>query len=393
MNNKTLFEKYYVFFLAMIAAIPAMSTDMYISAIPRIALEWDVAESTVSLSLVLWFVSFSVFLLILGPISDKIGRKKVLVSGLGLFTIACFLCSIAANVFGLVAFRILQGASAAAPSSMCMAICRDRYDGITRKRILAYIGVILSVVPMLAPSVGAAMLRYSSWRGIFIIQGVLAAAAFVISLNYTETLAEPLKKGIFAVFGRYINLLSNIQYVLANKTMGLILGPFYGFIAFSPIIYMKVFNLSARHFGILFGLNAFMSMAGAFACTKLTRFFSDIKLLTLALFGCLGSGLGILFFGSLGYWIFAGFMCFFTFCCGLSRPLSNNLILEQVETDIGSASSFMVFYQFIVGAACMALASISWDDYILAFGLLATAMPLFVLVCWYPLTARIKTVG
>jgi DHA1 family bicyclomycin/chloramphenicol resistance-like MFS transporter len=181
MNEKSRFEKYYVFFLAMIAAIPAMSTDMYVAAIARIAANWQVPESRVALSLVLWFVSFSVFLLILGPLSDKLGRKRVLLSGLAVFIAATFLCSAAANVYQLIIFRILQGAAAAAPSSMCMAICRDKYEGVKRKHILAYIGIILSVMPMVAPMIGAMMLRYLNWRAIFIVQGLLAMAALAVT--------------------------------------------------------------------------------------------------------------------------------------------------------------------------------------------------------------------
>ena len=374
----------------MIAAIPAMSTDMYVAAMPRIAAKWQVPENQVALSLVLWFVSFSVFLLILGPLSDKFGRKRILWGGLLMFIVSTVLCSAATNVFQLIVFRIMQGASAASPSSMCMAICRDKYEGDRRKHILAYIGIILSVMPMVAPMIGAMLLQYMSWRAIFGTQALLAIIALFISLNYKETLAEPVMLGIFRIFGRYVNLVKNTNYIIANKAMGLLLGPFYGFISFSPLVYMKIFGLSPRQFSLLFGLNALMSMIGAFTCTRLTRYVSDIKLLTACFIGCLLGGIGILSFGHLHYMAFSIPMCLFTFCCGLSRPLSNNIILEQVNTDIGSASSFIVFYQFIIGAICMALASYSWSRPIFAFGVLATAVPLFVLGCWPFLVVRLK---
>jgi DHA1 family bicyclomycin/chloramphenicol resistance-like MFS transporter len=178
--------------------------------------------------------------------------------------------------------------------------------------------------------------------------------------------------------------------MLMNMSMGLILGPFYGFIPFSTIVYMKIYGLSPQAFSMLFALNAFMSMSGAYTCTRLTRFIGDIKLLTVCLLGCLCGGLGILAVGGYHFFAFSAAMCLFTFCCGLSRPLSNNIILEQVKTDIGSASSFIVFYQFIVGAACMSVASRDWARPIVAFGILAAAIPLLVLCFWPLLVKRLR---
>jgi DHA1 family bicyclomycin/chloramphenicol resistance-like MFS transporter len=351
---------------------------------------WQQTEGSVSLSLVLWFVSFSIFLLILGPVSDKIGRKPVLLGGLCVFVVSSVLCGISDNLAQLITFRILQGAGAAAPSSMCMAICRDRYEGIQRKHTLAYIGVILSVMPMLAPLIGSFLMRYISWRAIFFVQGGLATIALAASLKYRETLSKAFEGSIVNVLSRYLVLVRNKNFMLTNKSMGLILGPFYGFISFSTIVYIKIFGLSPHAFSLLFGLNALMSMSGAFTCTRLTRYLPDAALITLCLAGCLTGGLGILFFGHYHFMAFSLSMCLFSFCCGVSRPLSNNLILEQVQTDIGSASSFIVFYQFIVGSICMAVASVNWRHPILAFGLMASMMPLAVLISWSVLCRRLS---
>ncbi|RPJ34351.1 MAG: MFS transporter [Planctomycetaceae bacterium] len=223
----------YIVFLAAIAAVPPMATDMYLAAMPIIAAEWGVAAGPVALSLVLWFGGFSVFLLVCGPLSDKYGRRPVLLAGLMLFAGASAACMVAANVVQLIAFRVLQGVGAAGPSSMCMAICRDRYEGPRRKHILAWIG----------------------WH----------------------------------------------------------------------------------------------------------------------------------------YTAFAGCMCTITFFCGMSRPLSNNLILEQVHQDIGSASAFIVFYQFMVGAICMRFVTAPWTAPIVVFGLLALLVPAAVLAIWPLLLRMLKS--
>jgi DHA1 family bicyclomycin/chloramphenicol resistance-like MFS transporter len=370
-------------FLAGIAAVPAMATDMYLAAMPVIAQQWGVPDSHVALSLVLWFVSFSLFLLICGPLSDKYGRRPVLLAGLGLFTVGTVACSLATSVSQLIAFRILQGMGAAGPSSMCMAICRDRYEGVQRKHVLAWIGIILGLAPMIAPSIGAAMLRFASWRGIFITQAVLGGIVLAASWRfYRETVAERVTGHFFALMGRYGRLAGNTRYILAIMVMGLIVGPFFGFIGFASFVYTKVFGLSNLAFGLLFGLNALMGMAGAFASTRITKWMSDTALLTICMIGGLAGGAVVLLWGGWHYATFAAGMCLVTFFCGMSRPLSNHLILEQVRTDIGSASSFIVFYHFMVGAVCMKIVTASWRDPVRAFGVLALAMPIVVLAIW-----------
>lgn len=380
--------KLYIIFLALLAAVPPIATDMYLGAMPTIAKQWHVGENIVGLSLVLWFVSFSVFLLISGPLSDKFGRKPVLINGLRIFVISCILCATASNVWQLIIYRILQGIGAAAPSAMCMAICRDRYDGERRKRALAYVGAILAIAPMIAPTIGVTLLKLGSWRFIFATQSVLGLITMLISISYRETIAEKVRGSSFAVMGRYVNLARNRGYILAVTSMGLIVGPHYGFIAFSSIAYIKFFGLSPSAFGLLFGLNGFMAMLGAFSCARLTKHLHDVRLLTLCICGCITGALGIVLFGSAHYLAFAVCMSAFTFSCGVSRPLSNNLILSQVDTDIGSASSLIVFYQFMVGAICMSISTTAWSHPILAFGILACALPLIVLAIW-PILLRI----
>jgi MFS transporter, DHA1 family, multidrug resistance protein len=380
----------YIAFLALIAAAPPISTDMYLAAIPRIAQSWHIGENIVSLSLVLWFVSFSISLLIFGPISDKYGRKPVLTYGLILFILSSFLCSTSINVVQLIAYRILQGVGAAAPSSMCMAICRDRFDAERRKFALAYVGIILTVAPMIAPMIGATILQFGNWHLIFIAQGTIVSTAFLSSLQYKETLKNPIAGNVFRVYGRYFALLKNRNFMLANLSMGLLPAPIFGYVAFSAIAYIKLFQLSEHAFSVLFGINAFTSMAGAFTCTRLTRKIPDEWLIAICILGCTAGGAVLIVFGGIHYLAFAAGMAIFTFFCGMSRPLNTNLILEQVDRDIGSASSMVVFYQFILGAVCMAIVTIKNDHPIRNFGFLVFSLPFIVLLIWPFLSRRLR---
>jgi DHA1 family bicyclomycin/chloramphenicol resistance-like MFS transporter len=378
--------------LAAIAAVPALATDMYLTAMPIIAKQWGVPDSRVALSLVLWFASFSASLLVCGPLSDKHGRRPVLLAGLALFAAASVACALATNVAQLIVFRVLQGIGAAGPSSMCMAICRDRFEGVRRKHVLAWVGIILGLAPMVAPTIGAMLLWLSSWRAIFAVQATLGGALLLASWRlYRETAAERVAGRMLTLMGRYAHLARNHRYALSVMAMGLIVGPFFGFIAFAPIIYIQIFGLTNQAFGLLFGLNALMGMCGAFVCTRVMKVLPDTVLLTVCFVGCAAGGAGILAWGGRHYTAFAAAMCTVTFFCGMSRPLSNHLILEQVRHDIGSASSFLVFYQFMVGALCMKIVTAPWQAPVHVFGLVALLMPAAVLGIWPLLLHMLRT--
>ncbi len=377
-------------FLALLTATPALATDMYLSAIPTIARQWDSSESVISLSLVLWFAAFSAMLLVWGPISDRVGRRPVLYVGLGIFILASFLCAGAANPAQLIGFRILQGIGAASPSTMVMAICRDRFVGTVRQKVLGFIGVVMPIVPMVAPMIGAGVMAVANWRWIFIVQASLATLSLVLSVRFQETAKLDPQRGLVDSFLRYGRLLANARFLAANATMGLGLGPLFGFIAFSPILYQKIFGLSEVAFALLFGLNAAASILGAAICIRLTARISQYRLLTASFVITLIAAAGILILGGIHPLVFAGLMAVVTVCIGLSRPLSNHLVLEQVTQDIGAASSFLVFYQGIVGAVCMWLVCLPWPVPIVAFGTMVLSISAAILAVWPFLLKALK---
>ncbi len=190
---------------------------------------------------------------------------------------------------------------------------------------------------------------------------------------------------------RYRMLVLNKRYILAVTIMGLVAGPFFGYLAFYSIVYMKLYGLSAQTFGILFAASAASGITGGFTCTLLTGRVSDIRLVTVCLTGCTVGGLAVLLFGGMHYLAFAGSICTYTFFSGMSRPVSTHLILEQVKTDIGSASAFMVFYNFMLGAVCMSYTTAPWSRPILAYGIIAVTLPAIVLALWPLLLRLIET--
>ena len=381
----------YIIFLGLIAATPSLATDMYLAAIPRIAAEWSVDKSAVNLSLVLWFAAFSLTLLIWGSLSDRFGRRPILLAGLIGFIISSILCSFSFNTWQLVLSRIFQGISAAGISSMVMAIARDKFEGKQRQKVLAWIGIILGIAPMIAPSIGAAFLKYANWRYIFALQSLLSLISLVMSIFvYSETIQSYETGGPLSVIRRYVRLFKNKNYILTNFTTGIMSAPFLGYIAFSATVYITHFGLSEQRFAIIFGANAICSVLGSFLCLRLIKNHSEYRLVTATFIGCLVGGMILLLTGGSHWTMFAFGMAIFTFSFGMSRPLVNHIILEQVNQDIGVASSGIICYQFIVGAIGMAISTHEWTHPFLVFGAMASVSPIAVLFIWPSLYKRIS---
>ncbi|HAI12978.1 MAG TPA: multidrug transporter [Phycisphaerales bacterium] len=380
-----------VCFLAMLAACPPLSIDMYLPAIQTIAREMDHPLSTVNLSLVLWFVGFSIALLVSGPLSDRYGRKPVLYGGLGLFTIASLGCAASTNIVMLISTRILQGIGAGGPSAMCLAICRDRYEGDRRKKVLATVSILLTLAPMLSPAIGTQLLIYFQWQAIFILQAFFGIGLLILTVGQTESAIQLSDTPLYKTFGRYGNLLKNRNYVRSTIALGTLIGPYLGYVAFAPIVYTRIFDQNNQTFSLLFALNALLYMTGALMSTRISKRMGDHALLTLCIISTLAGGLGITLIGHLHPATFALTMGLITLSFGMTRPISQHIILEQVQIDVGAASSMLVFYQFMIGAACMTIAGQPWLAPIVVFGCMAMAISIIVLMMWLMLHKKLAS--
>lgn len=372
-------ERYYKYYLGLLAAAPPLSTDMYLPAMPKLAELWSVSDSQVHLSLVLWFATYGAMLLVWGSISDRYGRRPILIYGLSTFVATSLLCGLAGSVEQLIVARILQGAAAAGGSAMAMAIARDRFSGRDLQQILAWIGVILGLAPMIAPSIGAAILHYADWRWIFVVQGAMAALTLGATLMfYQESAILGERSGVSQLVLRYVRLMKNRNYLATNGSTGILSAPLLGFVAFSPIAYMQNFGLSESQFALVFGANALCVVAGSAFCARMVGRIPEQRLLILALFGCLLGGILQLVWMSWwgwGPWPFGICLAIYSFAFGLSRPLVNHLVLSQVEHEFGAAASAIVCYQFLCGAVGMAVATASWGQPFYVFAVLSTVCP------------------
>ncbi|MBI9086295.1 MAG: multidrug effflux MFS transporter [Desulfobacterales bacterium] len=368
--------------LALLSAFPPLSTDMYLPAIPLLQKIWHQPLAIVNLTLVGFFVSYCVFLLFYGPLSDRFGRRPLLLVGIGIFILASLLCALSNNVFSLIVFRVFQAAGAASASALVLAISKDVYQGHERARILAHIGVIMALAPMLAPVFGGWVLTWFSWRWVFLIQALIGAVGWIGVFRMPETLKTPSATGVLKTAGIYLQLLGNRRYVGFALMMAIIVLPHFAFIGGSADIYITRLGLSEQVFGYFFALNAAAIMAGAFACTRLLGRVGSRAIMTAGFAGILIGSLVMLTRWLPGPWGLALPMAVVSFSFGLSRPPSNNLVLEQVDRHAGAASSLLIFIYFMLGAFSMWLIALDWTDKIRIIGIMGTGSGAVMLGIW-----------
>lgn len=371
-----------ILLIALLSAFPPLSTDMYLPAIPLLQTLWNESLSTINLTLVGFFLGYCVSLLIYGPLSDKYGRRPLLLIGIGLYIVSSLLSSFVDDALSLIILRVFQGVGSASGSALALAMSKDLFEGDERKSILATVAIVTPLAPMLAPIIGGWIMTYFSWHWIFVTQGVIGCIAWYGVFRMNESLSEFSTAKMYQSGKIYLQLFSNKKYIILVMLFSFSALMHYSFIGSAADIYITRFGLSEHVFGYFFALNAVSIMSGAFTCKYLKSSVSTKTLLSFSFIGLFLSGLIMVSQIFSGPWGLALPMMIASFCFGLSRPSSNHLMLEQVDSHAGSASSLMVFFNFVIGAFSMWMIALNWSDKIMTIGVLGIASGGIILAIW-----------
>jgi MFS transporter, DHA1 family, multidrug resistance protein len=242
--------------------------------------------------------------------------------------------------------------------------------------------VIMSLAPMLGPVLGGWIVSSVSWRWVFVIQAVMGAVAWTGVLRMPESLGRFQQVSLLGTAAAYLRLFRNGRFCGLLVTLSLLVLPVFGFIAGATDIYMGRFGMDERQFGYFFSFNAFAIMCGPIAFARLSRRFPSMALLTVAFAGATLSGVVMALLPHDTPWSLALPMWCLCFFFGLSRPPSNNLLLEQVQQDVGAAAALITFTYMTIGAFSMGAVSFDWSDKIRFLGILGAVVSALTLIAW-----------
>jgi len=374
--------------IAFLSAFVPLSTDLYLPALPGMSKYFQVSAEQVNLTLIFFFIVFAAGMLFWGPLSDKYGRRPILIAGLAIYSLAGFLCAISQDINQLIAFRILQAIGGSSASAVAMAMIKDVYDSRNREMILAWVSSMVLISPMAAPVLGALLLGFTSWRGGFVVLGVIGLIAFSGSLALVETLNTRYTGTLSQSIGRLAVVLKNPGFLSLLIVFSMLSFSSMAFIASSSYIYINGFGLSEKLFSLYFAFNALGMIGGPMLYLRLSKRFRRYSIIIAGFISTFLGGLLVYHLGSLQPWIFA--LCLFpaTIMGSCIRTPGANLMLEQQEEDTGSASALMSCFGILMGSMGMTVISQEWSNTIRILGLMNILVGVLCLCLWLLLSNR-----
>ncbi len=389
MNNKTnekrqkyLGDKGFVIFIAFLSAFIPLSTDIYLPALPRMVESFHTTASVINLTITFFFIFYAVGTMFWGPLSDKYGRKKILLIGMIIYTIASVFCIFSTNVYYLILFRILQSIGCAAATAVSTAIVKDVYSGRKRLTVLAVVQSMGMISPIISPVIGAIILSAMSWRGVFIGLAVIGVLAVLGSAAMEETIDKRYTGSILKSIGRLGVVAKNKGFMSLLITFSMISIPSMSFISASSYIYVDGFGLSERVYSYYFAINAVFFLLGPLLYIKLSKRYNSNSIITISYIVMSMSGLLLSVIGSSSPWIFALSLIPASLFGSIIGPPRTNLMIEQLQGDMGAASSLMSCAFTFFGSIGMLMISFDFLNKILVMGLMYVITGILSLILW-----------
>jgi DHA1 family bicyclomycin/chloramphenicol resistance-like MFS transporter len=368
--------------IALLSAFVPLSTDLYLPALPTMSKNLQAPVEQINLTLSAFFVLYSAGMLVWGPLSDRYGRKPVLLIGLSVYVLASLLCSTATSVTALIAFRALQAAGGSAAGAVASAIVKDTFSGRKRESVLAIVQSMTMLSPAVAPMFGAMLLSVTTWRGVFWALTGIGMAALLGGLLLEETIQERNTGALLHSFTRLGNVLQNRGFTMLMLlfSLGAISG--MAFISASTYIYQDGFHLSSQAYSFYFAVNAICLIAGPVVYMRLSRRFHSETIIRVCFLVSLASGVLMILFGNLAPYIFALCILPSSIAGSIIRPPSVNLMLEQQKGDTGSLVSVMGCTGMLMGSLGMTLISLNWGNTVIALGAMTLLTALTSTLAW-----------
>lgn len=382
----------YVLILGGMSALGPLSIDMYLPSFPNVAQDLGIAASHIQYTLSSYFLGLAIGQLSYGPISDRMGRKKPLYFGMAIYVFASVLCAFAMNLESLVVGRFLQAIGGSASMVIGRAIVRDRFNEKDSVKIFSLLMLVMGAAPILAPTLGGAMMEFTTWRSIFYFLAAYGTFCIYLTARLDETLSEEnvSRRSFGEVIRQYSQLIRHRHLMAYTMTSSICMGAMFGYIAGSPLIFLDRFHIDQRHFGMFFGLNALGVITTSQFNRKLINRYSSVQILNVALLVMAVSSGALLFLDRAGYLSFYSYI-FLLFVMvaplGLVFPNSTAMAMEPMGKSAGTASALMGTLQFGMGAmSTFAVGSIYNGSTIpinaLIFVFAMIALLIFRKFCW-----------
>ncbi|MDR3224978.1 MAG: MFS transporter [Clostridiales Family XIII bacterium] len=380
-------EKLLVVFLIAISAFPPLSTDMYLPSLPAVVAEFGATDAQANFTLIAFFIAFGASTLVWGSLSDKYGRRPVLIVGLVLYFAGSLLCALSGSIGAMSGARVLQGIGGGSGMAVASAIVKDVFKGRQQESILAVIQSLIMICPIIAPLIGSAIIGFVDWRGVFYAQTLLGVAVLIGALLYKETIHEKSGVGILRAMGRLGSLMRHGRFATMIVLFSIPSICIMAYVSASSFIYQDGFGLGHFAYSLFFGLGAAGAIVGPALYMAINGKLRRRTIVTFCFAAMLALGVLAYAIGELSPWHFGILMFLLSMTSSATRPPGSYLTLNFHDGDAGSASALMSSGSFFMGSLGMALVTLS-PRYVLVIGVCAAAVGLTGLLLWRAVSRR-----
>jgi DHA1 family bicyclomycin/chloramphenicol resistance-like MFS transporter len=368
--------------LGSMNAIGPLSIDMYLPALPEIARALHTSASSVQLTLTACVAGLALGQLVIGPLSDRFGRRIPVIAAMVTYAVASLLCAAATSVGALIALRFVQGLAGAGGIVISRAVVRDLHSGARAVRLFSSLMLVTGLAPILAPLVGGQLLAVTSWEGIFVTLTILSALiAALAALGLRETLPPERRStsGLRRTVETMAELLRDRSFVGHALAAGLTFGALFAYISGSSFALQGIYGLSPQLYSLAFAMNGLGLIAASQVNARIVERVGPRRLLRRALFCVVASALTLLVVvsvGGLSVWAVLAPMFAIVSSLAFVLPNATALALADHAAVAGTASALLGLIQFLVGAIAAPLVGVAGPGTAVPMGVVMAVLAL-----------------
>jgi MFS transporter, DHA1 family, multidrug resistance protein len=378
--------------LGTLAAFAPLSIDMYLPALPHIASELQTTPSFVQLSLTFFMLGLALGQLLIGPFSDIRGRRTPLLIGLAIYSVVSLLCAFSPSIWFFIVLRFIQGLSGAAGIVLSRAIVRDIYSGLEMTKFFSLLSLVNGIAPILAPIIGAFVLLFAPWKGVFIILSLIGVVMFLLVLfSLPESLPVESRStgGIAQTTRTFKQLILDRSFIGFALSLALVNAVLFAYISGSSFVLQNVYGTSPFVYSLIFGLNGVGIATASQITGKLADRISEVKLffagIAMAVFGSI-TLLVLLAFQANLYLILIPLLIAVS-SIGVVSTTGNSLALQSQGKIAGSASALLGLLQFLLAGIVAPLTGLG-NNPSLSMGVVMTVVSLGAVLSFFLLVSR-----
>jgi len=368
------------------AATGTLATNIFLPSLPSMAATLQVSSAAVTSAITVYLAIFAVGQLVVGPLSDRFGRRPVILIGLSLFVAGTIGCAFARDLPDLLIGRSIQASGGCAALALSRAIARDLFDR-QLTRVMAAITVATAAAPGFSPLLGGALDHFLGWRSEFIFVAVFAACTVTAYVSFVgETIrSAPSSMNPLTIASSYLALIRDIRFVVPARTAGLLMVGLFAIFSSAPRLLVESFGFSPITLGLLFAAIVFVVFAAGMLATRLSARLGLYRATVVGLAITVIGGATLLLAGLVAKGSFLPFItatAIFLLGLGIATPLSSAAALSPFGNKAGVAAALLGFAQMAGGALGTLLAAAISSDPALGLGIVASlASPLALILC------------